>query len=110
MRISEWVRRNRIRCALQQVELAELLSVSPDSVSRWERGAHPPKLEEFARLCLVFKTSANLALGIPPRGKPVDYAALLTRLDDALLGPPLERDRRRPVRRRDRTRAASDFV
>ena len=107
MRISEWVRRNRIRRGLQQVELAELVSVSPDTISRWERGGHPPKLEEFARLCLIFKASANLALGIPPRGKPADYASLLARLDDALLGPPLERERRMPVRRRDRTRAGA---
>lgn len=61
---------SRLRAAhnLSQGDLAEALSVSRQSVSKWETGASVPDLDKLIKLAQLFEISLDeLVTGTPPR-------------------------------------------
>ena len=52
----------RARQGLTQEQLAEMLSVSRQSVSKWESGASFPELDTILRLCDIFSTDLDTLL------------------------------------------------
>lgn len=57
--IAEQILKYRTEKGLSQTELAELLEVSRQSVSKWETGAAVPELAKIVRLCEVFEVSLD---------------------------------------------------
>ncbi|USI64668.1 helix-turn-helix domain-containing protein [Lactococcus petauri] len=57
MPFSEWFYTLRIRRCLSQEKLAELLHVSRQSISQWERGLTSPNLDNFKDLLLLLDVS-----------------------------------------------------
>lgn len=51
-----------------QEELANRLGVTPQALSKWERGASFPDLEMFAEICEQLGTGADYLLGVGGRG------------------------------------------
>lgn len=80
MDFSENLRRLRLEKGMSQQALAELLHVSPKTVSKWETGENRPDIDTvilLARLCNV--TTDSLLLGTeaePPEGIPLPFAFL----------------------------------
>ncbi len=58
------IKKCRQDAGLTQTELAELLFVSPQSVSKWECAASSPDLDNLCSLCGILKTSIDRLLGI----------------------------------------------
>ena len=54
MELGEKIFMYRMRKNLSQGDLAELVEVSRQSVSKWETGASVPELDKLVRLCEVF--------------------------------------------------------
>lgn len=52
--ISEQIYLYRTKCGLSQLELAEKLDVSRQSISKWETGAAFPELPKLVKLCEIF--------------------------------------------------------
>lgn len=52
--ISEQIYLYRTKCGLSQLELAEKLDVSRQSISKWETGAAFPELPKLVKLCELF--------------------------------------------------------
>ena len=49
---------------MTQRELAEIIGVTQDSVSLWEKGKRLPATEHIIALCKFFKISADYLLGL----------------------------------------------
>ncbi len=58
---------------LSQQELADMLDVTRQTVSRWESGRSYPSIPQMARICSAFAIDANEMLGCTAE-KPVDEA------------------------------------
>ena len=58
-----------------QEQLAELLGVSRQSVSKWESGAAYPETEKLIRLSALFDCSLDYLLRDAPRGPAAPQAA-----------------------------------
>src|SRR4029077_15019411 len=69
----QWLRDHRVRCRWTQLELAHQLQVATSTVSRWERDCGEPSVMEFRELCLLFRVSADAALGTG--GGEIQFAA-----------------------------------
>lgn len=84
MDFSENLRRLRLEKGWSQQALAEILHVSPKTVSKWETGENRPDIDtvvQLARLCCV--TTDSLLLGSEdekPAGIPLPFALLQTLL------------------------------
>src|SRR3954462_12455121 len=63
--LGQWLRdhRKRQKPRWTQGDLAGRLSVATSTVSRWERDQGEPSLSEFRECCLLFRASADAALG-----------------------------------------------
>ena len=59
------IRARRVEAGLTQAELAERLSVSPQTVSHWERGDTTPDITILPDLCCILSTSVDMLLGSP---------------------------------------------
>ncbi len=57
--ISEQIYLYRTKCGLSQLELAEKLDVSRQSISKWETGAAFPELPKLVKLCEIFGVSLD---------------------------------------------------
>ena len=64
MTIGQRIREQRRKAELTQEQLAELLSVSPQAVSRWETDAAMPDISLLLPLCNLFGVSADYLLGL----------------------------------------------
>lgn len=64
MNIGEVIKSRRKRRNITQAELAELLSVTPQTVSRWEVGISYPDIAMLPQLATVLRVSADELLGI----------------------------------------------
>ena len=64
MTIGQRIREQRRKAELTQEQLAELLSVSPQAVSRWETDAAMPDISLLLPLCNLFGVSADYLLGM----------------------------------------------
>ena len=65
---------------LSQQELADMLDVSRQTVSRWEAGKNIPSPTQIANICRVFNIQANELVGMPAEseGKPTSVNADLS--------------------------------
>lgn len=75
LRFGKALRRLRISRGLTQRELADLLGVHAAALSRWERGAHLPNVEDFREVCIALRASADKMLQLPRRTPPRTAAA-----------------------------------
>lgn len=62
--IGKIIREERINKSLTQVQLAEMIGVTQDSISLWEKGKRIPDTQYIIALCKVFAISADCLLGI----------------------------------------------
>lgn len=67
--IGTWIQAKRLQLGWSQLELARRLGINVTTVSRWERDARVPQLDQFCSLCLEFGASADEALRLPSSGK-----------------------------------------
>lgn len=64
MKIGENIRANRLKKGMTQEQLAEVFSVSPQAVSRWENETAYPDLTILCALAVYFDTTADALLGM----------------------------------------------
>ncbi len=64
MVIGERIKELRTEKRLSQKELGNLLSVSQDTISLWEKGKSLPAVEYVIALCEIFSVSADYLLGL----------------------------------------------
>ncbi len=62
--LSENLKRNRILKNLTQEEVADYLNVTPQSVSKWERGESYPDITFLPALANIFETSIDALIGM----------------------------------------------
>lgn len=81
MNIGEVIKRRRKTRNITQAELAELLNVTPQAVSRWEMGISYPDIAMVPKISEVLWVTADELLGIRPlsadRESGVDMDAVL---------------------------------
>ena len=61
--LNERIRELRIASGISQVELAEKLGVSKQSVSNWENDNIQPSIEMLVKIARVFNVSTDFLLG-----------------------------------------------
>lgn len=64
MNVGERIQELRKKSSMTQEQLAELLRVSPQAISKWERGVANPDLYLIPDIAEVFSVSADYLLGI----------------------------------------------
>ena len=64
MEIGQKIRVLREKHGLKQINLANALQVSPQAVSKWERGAARPETDLLVRIAQLFDVSTDYLLGI----------------------------------------------
>ena len=62
--LSENLKKYRILKNLTQEDVAEYLGITPQSVSKWERGESYPDLELLPAIANIFETSIDLLIGM----------------------------------------------
>ena len=77
MSIETTIRRLRREHNMTQERLAEILSISPQAVSRWETGAAMPDISLIAPLCNIFSITSDelLEIDIQNRQAKIDEYA-----------------------------------
>ena len=75
--LSHQIRALRQSRNMSQVELAELLGVTKQSVSNWENDNIQPSIEMLKKLAAVFAVSTDYLLGLE-RGNSIDVSDLPT--------------------------------
>ena len=76
--IGEFIRERRKACRLTQGDVAEHLGVSPQAVSKWERGENLPDMAFFPDISRLLKVgaqeilNAGMAAGMTPSGLDAD--------------------------------------
>ena len=63
IKLSENIKRLRTERGMTQKEFAKALSVTPQSVSRWENGQAYPDIEILPRIAEIFKVSLDMLMG-----------------------------------------------
>ncbi len=66
MKLNENIKAFREELGMTQSELAEALFVTPQSVSRWEKGLAYPDIEKLPQLSQIFGVSVDELLGVSP--------------------------------------------
>jgi class 3 adenylate cyclase len=74
------VRQQRERLGLSQRELADALQVSPQAVSKWERGENGPELVQLPNLASLLDLSLDELLGANPVVGDFEATVLITSL------------------------------
>ena len=74
MKLSEQITQLRKERKMSQEELAEVLQVSRQSVSKWENGLSNPDTENLIRLAEIFQVDVNLLIGsqLQPEEEPAE--------------------------------------
>ena len=62
MEISEIIREARIKKGMTQQELANYVYVTRQTISKWENNVCLPDLENFQRICKLYKVDFNTIL------------------------------------------------
>ena len=62
--IGEKIKELRLENELSQCKFGEILHVSQDTISLWEKGKALPNTEYVILICKTFDTSADYLLGI----------------------------------------------
>lgn len=71
MDIGVKIRLLRERHGLKQVNLANALQVTPQAVSKWEKGANLPDVHVLAKIARLFDVSTDYLLGLTEAGTAV---------------------------------------
>ncbi len=71
------IRLLREKHGLKQINLANALQVSPQAVSKWERGANYPDIEALKKIARLFDVSTDLLLGNTERESGVFEATVM---------------------------------
>ena len=74
MNLCENIYRLRSERAMTQDELAELLDVSRQSVSKWETGTSIPELDKLMKMCDIFGVSLDVLTGRAESARPLAAA------------------------------------
>lgn len=61
------LRRARDQARLTQQALGDLLGVTKQTISAWERGVHPPSVADLHRLAVLLSLPVEALLARPPR-------------------------------------------
>ncbi|MBR1925484.1 MAG: helix-turn-helix transcriptional regulator [Clostridia bacterium] len=69
MQISESLKQARQKNKMTQAKLAEMLNLSPQSVSKWEKGLSEPSVGDIIKLADIFNMSIDNLLGHKPCSK-----------------------------------------
>ncbi len=64
MYLSENLKKYRMKKELTQEDVAQLLGITPQSVSKWERGESYPDITLLPALANIFETSVDLLIGM----------------------------------------------
>lgn len=78
----------RIARSWSQVQLAEKLNITKQTVSNWENDNIQPSIEMLIRIATLFKVSADYLLGLDDTnrinadGLPIEFIAHLTQIID----------------------------
>ena len=76
----------RVKCGFTQLQLSELLNVSPTAISSWETGNHLPDIVTLQKAANIFKTSIDYLVGntdiqeIPLQETIIKYAGKKLRI------------------------------
>lgn len=62
--LSEQIKKYRKELNITQQQLGELLSISHDTISYWEKGKSKPDVEMLKKLCILFECTADELLEI----------------------------------------------
>lgn len=76
MDIGQKIRRLREKHGLKQINLANALQVSPQAVSKWERGAAHPDIPMLLKMAALFDVSTDYLLGTTTAGTNVFSATV----------------------------------
>mgnify|MGYP000909166567 FL=1 len=68
--LPENLKKYRILKNLTQEDVAEYLGITPQSVSKWERGESYPDITLLSALANIFETSIDLLVGMDTICKP----------------------------------------
>ncbi len=82
MEFKDIIKKLRRQRDMTQEELAEMLTISPQAVSRWETGNAMPDISLFPALCNMFDVSADYLLGIDRDNKEKNIALIASKADD----------------------------
>lgn len=74
MKLAEKIRFLRLKYRLKQADLANALQVSPQAVSKWEKGDNAPDLFLLVKLAAIFGVTTDYLLGSQD-GKPGVFEA-----------------------------------
>jgi len=77
MDIGSTIRRLRERHSLKQINLASALQVSPQAVSKWEKGLSLPDLDTMIKISRLFNVSMDFLLGLTTPDKGVFNGTVL---------------------------------
>ncbi|MBR6364772.1 MAG: helix-turn-helix domain-containing protein [Lachnospiraceae bacterium] len=64
MYLSENLKKYRMKKELTQEDVAQILGITPQSVSKWERGESYPDITLLPALANIFETSVDLLIGM----------------------------------------------
>ena len=81
MSIGETIRKLRQEQGLTQERLAEILSISPQAVSRWETNMTMPDISLIAPICNLFNITSDKLLGINIENKQSDIENICAQAD-----------------------------
>lgn len=76
MEIAQKIRRLREKHGLKQINLANALQVSPQAVSKWERGAAHPDIPVLVKMAALFDVTTDYLLGTTGAGTNVFHATV----------------------------------
>lgn len=77
MNVGEVIKDKRQKMKLTQMELAELLKVMAQAVSRWETGQCCPDIQHLPDIARLFEVSVDELLGYTPASTSEDIMLLL---------------------------------
>ena len=70
IRIADRLRKMRLQRDMDQKNVALYISISPDSISAYERGVRQPSLETLCKLAELYHTSADYLLRLTEVEEP----------------------------------------
>lgn len=74
--IARWLKRERERVGLSQTQAAQAAGLSPDAISKWERGEKGIMAENFVALALAYDADVRTVTEILPARRVAEPAPL----------------------------------
>lgn len=67
------LKESRLDKGLSQVELANIVQTTNDSVYSWEKGRSQPSIDMIRKLCVALGVSADYLIGLEREDGTTDY-------------------------------------